>query len=165
MKHTAYVGYGDAILCLWLAASFLNPTFLIIHFALVLFIAYFPIWPIVLHDPIVGLTAGSIRTVVVFFFYQALLIMFAVMQCFSLKLRTGVIGEHSFELSDEAFTESTAFNKQVNAWESIVRVSHVAGRLFIQRSGGGWYIIPDRSFPTSHAACQFAGYIRARHRA
>ncbi|MCX7099212.1 MAG: hypothetical protein NTV43_15030 [Methylococcales bacterium] len=164
MKHTANISYRDAILCLWLAATFLS-SLRYLYLGVILFISFYPLLPSISADPLIGLPAGAISAGIMLIAFLLLTFVFTLIQCTTLKLRNGVIGEHDFEVTDKAFTEATAHNKSVNSWESISQVRHVFGLLLIQRSGGDWYVIPDRSFSSMDAARAFSAYVRDRVRA
>ena len=78
------------------------------------------------------------------------------------KMKNGTLGEHTFEVTEGGFIESTAYNKTEHTWSSIDKIKKTFGYVLIRVSGHLWHIIPTRHFAEKSGADAFVEELRRK---
>jgi hypothetical protein len=83
---------------------------------------------------------------------------------FNLWARSGVIGEHTLELTDEGLVESTDVNRTLRNWDTPFRVRTTPGFTHLEVGGGHVYPIPTGRPPIEGSVPAFLDELSARVR-
>lgn len=124
-----------------------TPLFMIIFFVLVVFISYNNSNGSIFNISNYNFLVFGIKIIINFILLLSILFLWIVIFCLlNPKLRKGVIGEHTFKITDTAFIESTDYNRTEHSWNSLDKVRLILGYILIRVSGNQWHGIPTRYF-------------------
>lgn len=77
-------------------------------------------------------------------------------KAYSTPGKNGLFCEHTIELNDRGFVETTGVNSNFHAWEGVESIKETENYLTIQVRLGAGYSIPKRAFANDQALKQFA---------
>lgn len=164
LKHQATVTRWDAIVAFWLTSGLLSPLFMSIHLAFSIYWVFFDsVWMQTYSSPIELVIIGVLGVLFYLALFQLVIFVLAVLiVTLNPRLKRGFLGAHTFEIRDDAFIESTAYNETHHKWPALDRIRRVLGRTFVRVGGSNWHVIPDRDFADMAAANAFVDAIKAR---
>nr|WP_319393340.1 YcxB family protein [uncultured Desulfobacter sp.] len=78
----------------------------------------------------------------------------------SANIKSGILGEHYYELLEDGILEKTQVNEGISKWEGVLEIVERGDYLIIKVSSYHFHVIPKRSFPDEseyksfkHMAC------------
>jgi len=160
MKHTSFLRKKDFIFGNFIFA--INSKIHLILFAIFAL-------TMTLSDPTVESIKYSMKGIfsiaIIFFInYAILLIMFFIIYVlysfFISNLTKGVLGEHQFELLDDAFIESTSYNNSTHQYIAIDKVYTQWGYIIISLSAINGHALPKRDFDSEDDYIAFLDFLR-----
>lgn len=105
---------------------------------------------------------GTFLNFVVYALLICLFIMvLSIIQALISMSKKGVLGKHTFELTDEGLRESTEYNNSFFSYDAIVRVVVVLKNVYIQVANE-WYFLPGRDFESKEAKKSFVDFIKSK---
>ena len=159
MEIRVLISRKDVILGTWLAI-FHTPFWVFLYVALSVWWGYSIGTEPSAKDPMI---VGSIAAVFGFVvLITVLLILIAMYVMVNPKLKNGTLGEHTFEVTEGGFIESTAYNKTEHTWSSIDKIKKTFGYVLIRVSGHLWHIIPTRHFSEKSGLDAFVEELRRK---
>jgi len=158
VKIRVLINRKDLVLGTWLAT--LHTPWVFLYVALSVWVGYSIGSEPSAKDPMM---VGIIITVSGFIvLITALLVLLAMYVMVNPKLKKGTLGEHTFEVTEGGFIESTAYNKTEHTWSSIDKIKKIFGYVLIRVSGHLWHIIPTRHFSKRSELEAFVEELRRR---
>ena len=79
-----------------------------------------------------------------------------------LRRDTGVLGEHTLEITDEGLVESTEVNRSLANWRTSFRIHETSRYAYIYVSVGNAHVVPKARPPLEGSVAEFLGELRAR---
>src|SRR5436190_2349256 len=79
-----------------------------------------------------------------------------------LRRDTGVLGEHTLEITNDGLIESTEVNRSLANWATLFRIRETSRYAYIYISANNGHIIPKPSPPLEGSVADFLGELRAR---
>lgn len=152
MKVTANINYLD-LLKMNLSLFFSKETwrvFLVIYILLLAILLIggtstgHPLWIVLITNFVVSFSIFTLA-----YLFQIIIILI-----YS-KLSKGMLGKHTFEITDTAFIEETDYNQHVTQWSGIYKMKHSKSALYIFISPFIVHVVPARSFGSNHDYKQF----------
>jgi len=159
VKIRVLINRKDIILGTWLATLH-TPFWIFLYVALSVWWGYsIGSEPEAKYPMIVGSIAAVFGFVI---FITILLILLAMYVMVNPKLKKGTLGEHTFEVTEGGFIESTAYNKTKHTWSSIDKIKKTFGYVLVRVGGHLWHVIPIRHFSGRSGLETFVEELRRR---
>lgn len=81
-----------------------------------------------------------------------------------LRRDTGVLGEHTLEITDEGLVESTEVNRSLANWRTLFRIHETSRYAYIYISLGNAHVVPKAKPPLEGSVPDFLRELRVRIR-